>query len=511
MTVTDEVATLRPITSRLRAPALSLVAGLLLCASVPPWGWWPLAIVGVALWDRLLAGAAPRARFGRSWLLAVAWFAPSMLWMFDLTAPGYPVAVVIFASYVGVAGLAVPGRSSDPRSRWLAVPAAFALAEAARSTFPFGGVPLATVAMGQAAAPLGQIARIGCALGVTFIVGVAGVALSAAFERRVRFAIATTIGVVIVWQLAVHAPAGHDLRPIDVAVVQGGGPQHTHRATSNADEVFARHLEASTLITDPVDLIVWPENVVDVEGPITANPENIALSGIARRNDATLIAGVTEGVDGSHFLNASIVYLPDGAIGERYDKVRRVPFGEYVPMRGLLEWLTGGGAGLPERDAIAGTGPAVLHTPAGDLAVAISWEVFFTNRGRDGVGHGGELLINPTNGSSYWLSMVQTQQVASSRLRAIENGRWVLQAAPTGFSAIVDPDGHVVQRTSISEQAVLQRAVDLRTGRTIATTLGPLPVVLLALLCVGGAWAGVTIPARRRRRQTPEHGDPSRV
>ena len=506
---TDEHTPSRSTMARLRVPALAIGAGLLLCASVPPWGWWPLAIIGVALWDRLLAGASPRARFGRSWLLAAAWFAPAMLWMFDLTAPGYPVAVAVFASYVGIAGLAVPGRSADPRWRWLAVPAAFALAEAARSTFPFGGVPLATVAMGQAAAPLGQIARIACALGVSFAVGVVGVAISAAFDRRFRFALVTVVGVLVVWQLAVHAPAGHDLRSIDVAVVQGGGPQHTHRATSNADEVFARHLEASTHITAPVDLIVWPENVVDVEGPITANPENIALSGLARRYDATLIAGVTEGVDVSHFLNASIVYLPDGTIGERYDKVRRVPFGEYVPMRGLLEWLTGGGAGLPERDAIAGTGPAVLHTPAGTVAVAISWEVFFTNRGRDGVEHGGELLINPTNGSSYWLSMVQTQQVASSRLRAIENGRWVLQAAPTGFSAIVDPDGHVVQRTSISEQAVLQQSVPLRSGRTIATTLGPLPVVLLSLLCVAGAWVGVG----RSRRPTPvdpvETGDPA--
>lgn len=498
MIVTEIEPPRRSWARRLRPAALSLLAGVLLCASVPPWGWWPLAIGGIALWDRVLADASPRARFGRSWLLGAAWFAPSMLWMLDLTAPGYPIAVAVFAAYVGLAGMAVPGRSADPRWRWLAVPAAFTLAEAARSTFPFGGVPLATVAMGQAAAPLGQIARIACALGVTFAVGVVGVALSAALAHRRRFAALTLLGVVVAWQLAVHAPAGHDLRSIDVAVVQGGGPQHTHRATSNADEVFARHLEATTHIVDPVDLIVWPENVVDVEGPISANPENIALSGIARRHDATLLAGVTEGVDGSHFLNASIVYLPDGTIGERYDKVRRVPFGEYVPMRGLLEWLTGGGSGLPERDAIAGTGPAVVHTPAGTLAVAISWEVFFTNRGRDGVEHGGELLINPTNGSSYWLSMVQTQQVASSRLRAIENGRWVLQAAPTGFSAIVDPDGRVEQRTSISEQAVLQQAVMLRSGRTIATTVGPLPVVGLSILCVASAWA---IPARRARRQ----------
>ena len=140
----------------------------------------------------------------------------------------------------------------------------------------------------------------------------------------------------------------------------------------------------------------------------------------------------------------------------------------------------------------------MLQTPAGPLAVAISWEIFFTNRGRDGVLHGGQILLNPTNGSSYWLTEVQSQQVASSRLRAIENGRWVLQAAPTGFSAIVTPSGQVVARTSISEQKVLEREVPERSGETIATRIGPMPVVILAVLLVLASWW-----LHRRRSSAP--------
>jgi len=120
--------------------------------------------------------------------------------------------------------------------------------------------------------------------------------------------------------------------------------------------------------------------------------------------------------------------------------------------------------------------------------VAISWEIFFTNRGRDGVLHGGEILLNPTNGSSYWLTEVQSQQVASSRLRAIENDRWVLQAAPTGFSAIVTPDGEVLARTNISERAVLQADVTRRAGETIATRIGPDPIVGASIALVALAW-----------------------
>src|SRR5690606_3803925 len=141
------------------------------------------------------------------------------------------------------------------------------------------------------------------------------------------------------------------------------------------------------------------------------------------------------------------------ALVDRYDKVRRVPFGEITPFRGLLERIAGDT--IVSSDAIPGTGPAIVETEAGPMSVAISWEVFFAGRVREGVERGGEVVLNPTNGASYWLSIVQSQQVASSRLRAIEPGRWVLQAAPTGFSAVIDPEGAVLQRTRIGEQAVL--------------------------------------------------------
>lgn len=489
----------------LRALLRAVLAGLLVAASVPPWGWWPLAFLGIAMWDRLLSNAKPRARFVRSTVFAVAWFAPSMLWMVDLTAPGYPIAVLVFGFYVGVAGLAIPGRSSDSWIRWLALPAAFTLAEAARSTFPFGGVPLATTAMGQASAPLGQLARVFCAIGVTFAVAVIGVALSALWERRHLLGALSIGAVIALWLFSLVAPSGYDIRTINAAAVQGGGPQGTRASETDPRDVFDRHIEATALVTTPVDLVVWPENVVAVEGPIGTNRENAELSELASSLDTTLVVGITEGRNSSSFANASIVYLPDGTVGERYDKVRRVPFGEYVPLRGIIEAIAGENSGLPARDALAGTEPAIVLTPAGDLAIAISWEIFFTNRGREGVLHGGQLLLNPTNGSSYWLTEVQTQQVASSQLRAIETGRWVVQAAPTGFSAIVDPTGDVVQRTSISEQAVLQQEVALRSGDTVATRIGPLPIVVLSLVVVFLSWWFATDRfAAVRARFTPQ-------
>jgi apolipoprotein N-acyltransferase len=202
-------------------------------------------------------------------------------------------------------------------------------------------------------------------------------------------------------------------------------------------------------------------------------------------------------------------------VTSRYDKVRRVPFGEYVPLRGLLESL-GAPVDQVPTDAVAGTTPAVITLPDGTpMAVVISWEVFFGGRAREGVKAGGELIINPTNGASYTGTILQTQQVASSRLRAIETGRWVVQAAPTGFSEFVTPDGDVIDRTAVSEQAVIRHEVDLRTGPTWYVTVGDAPWIVLLLLELAAAWALCLVERSRRvvvERVTPaREGEPSPV
>jgi apolipoprotein N-acyltransferase len=272
-----------------------------------------------------------------------------------------------------------------------------------------------------------------------------------------------------------------------VALVQGGGPQGTRAEDTDEREVFERHLDASAAIESPVDLVLWPENVVNVEGPVQAQREGDELAALARELDAPVVVGAVEGEGDEGFRNSALVIDPEGTFTDRFEKVQRVPFGEYVPLRPLLEVFAGDA--LPDRDAIAGDAPAVVETPAGTMGVVISWEVFFATRARDAVEHGGEVLLNPTNGSSYWLTIVQTQQIASSRLRALETGRWVLQASPTGLSAIVTPDGRVIDRTAVSERAIVQGTVQTREGLTLYTRVGDWPMALLGLLLVLGAWA----------------------
>ena len=217
----------------------------------------------------------------------------------------------------------------------------------------------------------------------------------------------------------------------------------------------------------------------------------------AARLDAVLVPGWFHRAndDPTVNLNYQTAIEPDGMVADRYDKVRIVPFGEFVPLRGLVERVAADM--LPARDLRPGTEPAILETSVGTLGVPISWEVFFDHRSRDAVLHGAEVILNPTNGASYWLTQVQTQQVASSRLRALETGRWVLQVAPTGFSAVVDEGGRVLKRTAVSEQAVLHHRVEMRRGVTWASRSGSRPMVVLALVAWVACWVGSPWSGRR--------------
>lgn len=492
----------------------AFAGGLLVAASLPPWGFWPLAFAGVALFESAVQRAdSGRQRALRGWLFGAGWLFPGMVWMWFLTVPGYLLAATMFAGFHAAAAWIAP------RGPWRVFgrPAAHTLAEALRLCFPFGGVPLATLAIGQADGIFVGVVRIGGVLLLTWFTFQVGFALAGpspvvpalARKRGVTakgewhgvIALGLALLALFVSPLADGTTAVGSGQTIRVAAVQGGGEQGTHAVDTPDDIVFERHLEATAGIEPgSVDMVLWPENVIDIDGGDTFedSPEFDAVAAEAARIGAPFSVGITEDTpDGEHFLNAQVIVTPEGELVDRYDKVRRVPFGEYMPMRGLLDAL-GAPTDLVPTDAAAGEGPAVLELPDGTrMGVVISWEVFFGGRANEGVEEGGLFIINPTNGSSYTWTVLQTQQVASSRLRAHEQGRWVVQASPTGFTAFITPDGDVLDRTAVSEQAVITRDVELREGRTWYSQLGDLPWVAMMVVLLALSWWGF-------RKQAPE-------
>ncbi|MBA3655481.1 MAG: apolipoprotein N-acyltransferase [Actinobacteria bacterium] len=458
-----------------RALALALLGGIAVAMSLPPWGWWPLGLVGLAALYRALDRQPWRRRLLIGWVAGVGHFGISLFWFSEFTAPGAVVGILFSALYMGAADAL-----TAPDGGWRRVasfPAALLLLEGLRARWPFGGVPIGGAALGQIAGPLGPAARIG---GPLVLLGLAALLGAALAERGLRRRMAPALVAVAVVIVGLVGPAGRDTgRAIDVGLVQGGGRRGFRAGESDPEDVYHRHLAATERLRTDVDLLMWPEDVVDVDGDVARSTVAGELADVARRRDATFVVGVIEGEGTDHFRNAVVAWGADGRLVGRYEKVHRVPFGEWIPFRSVVGRI--GDISAVPADAIVGRGPNVLRTPAGRLGVAISYEVFFADRARAASNGGAGVLLVPTNAASFTTTQVPTQEIAAARILAVASGRSVLQAGPTGYTAIVGHRGHVLARSVLSRPEVITGRVSLRSGRTFYARFGDWPWLLASL------------------------------
>ncbi len=532
----------------------SLLSGVLMALSVPPWGFWPLAFAGGALFWWRLGGLGPRSRLLAGWALGLGLFLPGLWWATSFNVYGGIVLIVIESLLApGVAALVTPPGAG----RSVALPGAMVLGEAIRSHWPFGGLPMGSIALGQAASPLAACARLGgplLVIGVTWLVGIALGALAVTGARRwlgrrapidpaagaVSTAAAATgaiavggstvpgsaavapavtsrrtglvavtavvVGIAVVLGATLAPAGGPTVGEIRVAAVQGGGRRGVSHIYVSPATVFDAQLAATAMIGAvdrgrPPTLVLWPEDVVALPGPLSDSQAKPVLAELARRHHASMVVGVTEDVGAAHFRNEAVAFSPSGSVIGHYEKVHRVPFGEYIPYRSFFSHLANLSA-VP-RNAIPGHGDGVLRVPGAVLGTMISFEVFFPDRGRDPVVHGADLLVVPTNTSSYATSQVPTQEVAADQLQAIAEGRYLVQAAPSGYSDVVTPHGAVLQRSVLGRRQVLVADVGLRHGLTVFARLGEVPTELAAGFFVAAGWL---LWWRRRRTATEPWG-----
>ncbi len=489
----------------------SLVAGVALALSLPPWGLWVLAFPAAGLMWWRLEGLRMRGRFLAGWAMGLGMFVPGLWWVTTFNTYGGIVLMAVESLAPALACAAVP---RGTRGRTAALAGAMVLTEAVRAIWPFGGLPMGGVALGQASGPLAGAARVGGPLLLVGLVwfGGGGLAILAttvaarvvhdrAHVRRrgasptLRRALAGVAVMVVVAGVAAWGAGAPDGGPavatLRVASVQGGGVRGLRKSEVDPGTVTAAQFAATKEISShdggrPPTLVVWPEDVVSLDTRIDGTQVERQLGALAASLHATLLVGVTETVSAQSFRNEVVAFSPAGKLVARYEKVHRVPFGEYIPYRGFFKHLAN--LSSVPLDAIPGHGDGVLHTPAGPLGTLISYEVFDTRRGLVATRAGAELLVDPTNTSSYLTSQVPTQEIAAARLEAISEGRDVVQAAPTGFSAFIDYRGRVLARTDLAVRAVVVRDVELRKGRTIYERFGDLPVLVLAGILVAVAW-----------------------
>jgi apolipoprotein N-acyltransferase len=196
--------------------------------------------------------------------------------------------------------------------------------------------------------------------------------------------------------------------------------------------------------------------------------------------------------------NSAFLIAPSGDVAAVYRKIHLVPFGEYVPAKRLLFFA----APLVQAvsDFSPGTTGVLLPVEGHQASTAICYEVVYPGLIRRFVRDGSELLTTITNDAWFGRSSAAAQHFEQASLRAIEEGRYMVRAANTGISGVVDPYGRVLDRTSLFETRVLVREVRFLRDRTVYSRVGDL-LGYVSLALTAGALAAVWRQRRARRQR----------
>jgi apolipoprotein N-acyltransferase len=511
---------------------LALAGGLLLAGAFPPVGFWPLAAVGpalltIALWRQrariaLLAGLA----FG------LAFFVPLLTWLINVA--WYVWAALAIAEAVLFA-IEAMGQWLLLRLRvWpLAVAGWWVTAEAIRARWPWG-FPWGRLAMSQSAAPTARWVAVGGPVLLTFLIALAGACLAwlvigpvpwagtaepAAGRRpggRARIgaalALAATAGLTVCGALlpAGQPAAGARRQTAVVAAIQGDVPhardlpdQLAGYTTVTQNHVIATDRLAARIRrgTAPApNVVIWPENSTDEDPRFDQSVYNLIAGAVATIHRPVLVGTVLQ----DPVRNAGVLWLPGKGPVASYVKRKLVPFGEYIPLRGLVDKITSLTSLVPI-NFTPGHKAVVFDLGKIRLGDVICYEVSFDGLVSSEVAAGANLLAVQTNDAGFELDGQMgetTQQLAMAQLRAIEFDRSVVVASTTGVSAIIDPDGTVITRTGTWRQAEIEASVPLRTTTTLALRLGGWPE---GLICAATAAALILVIGQLawRRRRVP--------
>ncbi len=516
------------------AAGLAAAGGLCLAAAFPPAGLWPLAMAGPALLALAVRGQGWRATCGLAMAFALAFYVPLLSWLINVA--WYAWTALAVAESVIFAVIALGLRPLLRVRAWpLGLAGWWVAQEAVRDRWPYGGVPWGRVAMSQAGAPTAGWAAIGGPPFVTFAVVLAGGCLAylvvavagwrrgqrgagpgqppaasrrGAVRRALSPALAVAaIGACLAGNLAWRWAPGPGPTAV-VAAVQGDVPHARNlpdqlRATTVTDNhaaatiAFARQVRAGR--RPAPGLVIWPENSTDIDPSLSPPTYRTIAAAVAAIDRPVLVGAVLQ----DPVRNAGQLWLPGRGPVQVYVKRKLVPFGEVIPMRGLLETFTS----LPSLQPVnftPGHRAVVFRIGRIRLGDVICWEVGFDSLVRSEVLAGANLLAEQTNDADFELDgqLGETlQQLAMARIDAITTGRAVVVASTTGVSAVIAPDGVVLARTGTWRRAVLDMRVPLASGLTPADRAGSWPELVIAFAAALAAlWSAVAPRARRRRR-----------
>lgn len=490
-----------------------VVSALLLFASGEPLGLGPLAWVAlVPLFVAVLRVSEARRAALYGLVFGLAYFGVELWWIFLFGWMAWTGLTVVMALYVTLASF-VAARCRQSPFAPLFVAGAWVGAELLRDRWPYGAYSWGAVGTTQGSVPgVRWLAGAIGAFGLSFLVAFFAALVAHRFAGG-RYATGSVIVVALalmgfVWADLASSGDRSQPRMIDVTVVQGNVPRPVQ--PGQRDAIFRSHLDLTqkqigTGFGDEqpqrVDrVVVWPEDSLGI-GVSEGSFEQVA--DLAGRTATPFLVGrsVLEdgGEDGGQrFLNLVEYIDATGTPSGRYQKRHPVPFGEYVPVPFLRRYVGTLQAEIPS-DLERGSRATVFDVDGNKIATPICFESVFPRDFRDFARQGAELYVLSTNDASFERSYAAEQHLAHTRMRALEMRQWVVQAALSGISASIAPDGEISHSTEIFEPASFTTEVGVRPARSLYAKTGDLfPSIFAVVTALATLWFMV-----HRRREGP--------
>ncbi|HEY0125565.1 MAG TPA: apolipoprotein N-acyltransferase [Blastococcus sp.] len=500
---------------------LAAVGGFVLVLAFPGYGLVGLAVLGPAALALAVHGQRMRSGLWLGLVFGLAFFVPLLSWTGIYVGP---------LPWLALAGwealhLALLGGATALTSRlpfWPVWTAALWVAdEALRGRFVLGGFPWGRLGFSQTDGPLLALAAYGGVPLVSFAVALVGALLAAATLALVRTRRSAgalrTGGLLVVAALAVPLAGMIAWLPLPggsltaggptstVAVIQGDVPRAGLDFNAQRRAVLDNHVQRTLELADAVaageqqqpDVVLWPENSSDID-PYTNVDAARQIDRAAEAIDAPILVGAVVEGPGEYISNTAIVWDPEDGPGDTYVKRHPVPLAEYVPARDFFRFFSDK-VDLVRRDFVAGDEVGVLEAGGVRLGDLICFEVVYDGLVRDVVEGGAGMVVVQTNNATFGHTDESAQQLAMSRLRAVESGRTVVVAATSGISAIVAPDGSIVRSSELFTPDVFVEDIAQRSSTTVAQRLGAGPEWVLAAIGAGALCCAAALRRRARR------------
>jgi apolipoprotein N-acyltransferase len=510
---------------------LAVASGLALWLAFPSHNLWIMAPLGVGLLALATCGASAWQGALLGLVAGLACFLPLLNWSGVYVGALPWIALAALESvYIALLGMAcallqrAPSPSAVAKVRPIVVALAWVAQEALRDNTPFGGFPWGRLAFSQADSPLARLAALGGAPAVTFGVALMGGLLASGVAwlissrrasgqsgipgngpaRSVIVAILNLASAIAVMLLPFLVPTPTSGPTGRFMAVQGNVPRPGLGFNAERRAVLSDHARVTQQAAAAVkagtrpkpDLVVWPENASDIDPLRNPDAANV-INGAVAAMHTPLVLGAVLDEPAPMVSNASLLYLPGRGLTARYVKRHPVPFAEYIPYRSFFR-IFSDKVDLVYSDFTAGRTVGVFRVPAHEgtkisAGPIICFEVAYDGLVRDTVDHGANILLVQTNNATFGYTDESVQQLAISRIRAIEHGRSIVHISTVGVSAMITPDGTAHQRSALFTPAVLAVDLPLRTERTVADRVGPWPenlasaglATMLVLLALG--------------------------